>query len=112
MPDEHGAQTKFQKILDDEIRMSAVFEDFLRNFFQLHHTEYHVRAEWPSWHVSDANEDDLALLPRMITDITLRQPDHTIIIDAKFYKRTLVNRRIWGTSTVSTSLSTNHLSST
>ena len=67
--------------------MSAVFEDFLRNFFQLHHTEYRVRAESPEWYVSDATEDDLALLPRMVTDITLRHPDHTIIIDAKFYKK-------------------------
>jgi 5-methylcytosine-specific restriction enzyme subunit McrC len=89
MPDEQGAQTKFQRILDDEIRMSAVFEDFLRNFFQLHHKEYHVKSEWPTWHVSDATEHDLALLPRMMTDITLRQPDHSIIVDAKFYKNAL-----------------------
>jgi len=26
----------------------------------------------------------------MITDITLRQPDHTIIIDAKFYRNALI----------------------
>ena len=90
MPDERGAAARFQQVLEDEVRMSAVFEDFLRNFFQLHRTEYRVRAESPEWYVSGATEDDLAFLPRMITDITLRHPDHTIIVDAKFYRKALV----------------------
>ena len=89
MPDEHGLTARFQHVLDDEVRMSAVFEDFLRNFFQLNRTEYRVRAESPEWCVSDATEHDLALLPRMITDITLRHPDRTIIVDAKFYRKAL-----------------------
>jgi 5-methylcytosine-specific restriction enzyme subunit McrC len=71
--------------------MSAVFETFLRNFFQLHRSEYRVGVEWPRWHVTDATQDDLALLPRMKTDITLRQADHTTIIDAKYYKTTLAS---------------------
>jgi 5-methylcytosine-specific restriction enzyme subunit McrC len=89
MPEEHGTAARFQQVLDDEVRMSAVFEDFLRNFFQVHRAEYRVRAESPEWHVSGATEDDLALLPRMVTDITLRHPDHTIIVDAKFYRKSL-----------------------
>ena len=90
MPDERGAPaTKFQQVLDDEIRMSAVFEDFIRNFFQLHRTEYRVRSEAPEWLVTDATEHDLTLLPRMVTDVTLRHPTHTVIVDAKFYKNPL-----------------------
>src|SRR5262249_12565809 len=91
MPDErNGAKARFQHVLDDEVRMSAVFEDFFRDFFQLPRTKYLVRSEAPAWLVSDANEHDLTLLPRMITDITLRHPTHTIIIDAKFYRSPLV----------------------
>jgi 5-methylcytosine-specific restriction enzyme subunit McrC len=86
MPDKHGTQSKFQQIIDDEKRMSAVFEEFLRNFFKIHHTEYRVQAEWSAWYVSDATEHDLVLLPRMKTDITLRHLGHTIIVDAKFIK--------------------------
>ncbi len=90
MPDERGAPTaKFQQVLDDEVRMSAVFEDFIRNFLQLHRNEYRVRSESPEWLVRDATEHDLALLPRMLTDVTLRHPTHTVIIDAKFYKNPL-----------------------
>jgi 5-methylcytosine-specific restriction enzyme subunit McrC len=70
-------------------RASRVFEEFLRNFYQVHRAEYHVRAERPEWYVSDATSRDLALLPHMLTDITLRHPDHTIIADAKFYRNAL-----------------------
>jgi 5-methylcytosine-specific restriction enzyme subunit McrC len=90
LPDETDTGTRFQQVLEDEVRMSAVFEDFLRNFFQLHRTEYRVRSESPAWLVSDASEHDLSLLPRMVTDITLRHPTHSIIVDAKFYRNPLV----------------------
>ena len=87
MPTEHGVGARFKSILEDELRMSALFEDFLRNFFQLHRKEYSVGAEFPQWYVSDATEYELSLLPRMETDITLRQPHTTMIIDAKFYAK-------------------------
>jgi 5-methylcytosine-specific restriction enzyme subunit McrC len=90
MPDELGIGARFQDVLDDEIRMSAVFEEFLRHFYYLHRTEYRVRAESSEWNVTGASDHDVALLPRMVTDITLRHPDHTIIVDAKFYKKALV----------------------
>jgi 5-methylcytosine-specific restriction enzyme subunit McrC len=89
MPDERGGTMQFQQVLDNEVRMSAVFEEFLRNFFQLHRSEYRVRAEAPEWYVSEASDHDLEFLPRMITDITLRHPNRTIIVDAKFYKKAL-----------------------
>jgi 5-methylcytosine-specific restriction enzyme subunit McrC len=90
MPDEGGASSRFQDVLSDEKRMSAVFEDFLRNFFKLHRTEYRVRSESQEWYLSEASKEDLALLPGMKTDITLRHSNHTIIIDAKFHKKALV----------------------
>ncbi|MGX0966091.1 5-methylcytosine-specific restriction enzyme subunit McrC [Bradyrhizobium japonicum] len=93
IPDEHGLGTKFQRILDDELRMSDIFEEFLRNFFQMHRSEYQVRSESWAWDVTDATPGDLAFLPRMITDLTLRQRDHTVIVDAKFYRNALAQGR-------------------
>jgi 5-methylcytosine-specific restriction enzyme subunit McrC len=89
MPDERGAEARFRPILEDEVKMSSVFECFLRNFYQVHRTEYAVRSESPEWHVTCATNEDLALLPRMMTDITLRHPKRTIIIDAKYYSEPL-----------------------
>ena len=93
MPESGGTTLRFQEILEDEVRMSNVFEEFLRNFFRLNRTEYRVRAEFSEWSVSDASEDDLALLPRMETDVTLRHETHTMIVDAKFYGKTLAESR-------------------
>jgi 5-methylcytosine-specific restriction enzyme subunit McrC len=76
--------------------MSALFEDFLRSFFQLHRKEYRVRAESQQWSVTGATEHDLAFLPRMVTDITLRHPDQTIIIDAKFYGKGALMDGLYG----------------
>lgn len=89
MTTQDGASTRFQSILENDVTMSAVFEEFLRNFYRLHRPEYRVRAEAPAWEVSGATEADLALLPRMMTDITMRNSERTIIIDAKFYRSTL-----------------------
>ena len=90
MPDERGGTARFQQVFNDDVRMSAVFEDFLRNFYELNRTEYRVRAEAPEWYVTDTTEGDRVFLPRMLTDITLRHRDHTIIVDAKFYPTPLV----------------------
>jgi 5-methylcytosine-specific restriction enzyme subunit McrC len=90
MPDVRGGTARFRQVRDDDVRMSAVFEEFLRNFFALNRTEYRVKAEAPEWCVTDTAESDVVFLPRMLTDITLRHPDHTIIVDAKFYPTPLV----------------------
>src|SRR5262249_13387243 len=90
MPDERGGTVRFQQVRDDDVRLSAVFEDFLRNFFGLNRIEDRVRAESAEWCVTDATEGDVVFLPRMLTDITLRTTDHTIIVDAKFYQTPLV----------------------
>src|SRR4051812_9030849 len=99
MPDDRGSTARFHQVLEDEVRMSVVFEQFLRNFFHLHFTEYRVRSESQEWHVSEVTDGDLALLPRMITDITLRHPERTIVMDAKFYQTPLAKghygERVW-----------------
>jgi 5-methylcytosine-specific restriction enzyme subunit McrC len=93
MPDEQGTGARFQSVLDNEIVMSKVFEDFIRNFYDAHRPEYRVRSERQAWHVTEASQADLALLPYMQTDVTLRNADHTILIDAKFYKESLTTGR-------------------
>jgi 5-methylcytosine-specific restriction enzyme subunit McrC len=87
MPDERGAGARFKQVLKNDKQMSYVFEDFVRNFFELHRTEYRVRKEYSHWNVSGASEHDIGFLPRMETDVTLRHPDRIIIIDAKYYSQ-------------------------
>ncbi|AZQ67947.1 hypothetical protein EF888_12870 [Silicimonas algicola] len=93
LPDEEGGGSKFQSILDDETRMSALFEDFLRNFYRSELPGYSAASEIMPWLAEAENEADLAYLPIMKTDITLRSGNRTIVADAKYYKEVLAGGR-------------------
>ena len=49
-------------------------------------TAYNTRL---TWQASSASDPDLTFLPRMHTDISVRNAHQTIIIDAKYYQETL-----------------------
>jgi 5-methylcytosine-specific restriction enzyme subunit McrC len=92
LPDEQGEQSRFADILKDEATMSAVFEDFLRNFYAHEQRDYRVGREVMSWDAHSLQGDGQVALPIMETDITLRSRERTIVMDAKFYKEALVSR--------------------
>lgn len=94
LPDLGGVGRHFRDILDDETRMSAVFETFLRNFYR-EETKgaFKVRGERLDWSATAATAIDLSYLPDMLTDMTLRSGDRTIVIDAKYYKKPLIAGR-------------------
>lgn len=89
LPEESGLGTRFADILQDEITMSAVFEEFLRSFYRHEQRKYRVGAETLAWAGSSPQPGDWLFLPAMVTDITLTSPDHVIVMDAKFYKDAL-----------------------
>jgi 5-methylcytosine-specific restriction enzyme subunit McrC len=93
LPDEQGAGSSFQSILEDETRMPALFEEFLRNFYRSELPGFKVGSERMKWEATATNEDDLMYLPIMQTDITLRSTSKTIIADAKYYKDALSGGR-------------------
>ena len=89
LPEEGGHGARFANILEDEVTMSAVFEEFLRNFYAHEQRTFSVRAEaWP-WDGESLEPGGERFLPQMVTDITLRSRERTIVIDAKFYKDAL-----------------------
>ncbi len=93
MPEEGGAGSRFADVLDDEDRMSKVFEEFLRNFYVYEQKVYRVRKEemqWDSFGTTDSLS--LAYLPKMQTDVTLKSIDQVKIFDAKFYKAPFESR--------------------
>ena len=91
MPDQ-GAEgsSQFNDLLSDEALMAHVFEEFLRNFYIQKQSEFNeVGVSYLKWNATAKNVEDLKLLPRMQTDITMRSGNRTIIIDAKYYKNAL-----------------------
>lgn len=104
LPNENIAgKLEFSNLMDDERAMNRIFEKFLMNFYK--HECYeefpdvsrsYIRFQLTPFGMTFAKSKDDAyrLLPMMETDVTLYNPytKKKIILDAKYYKETLVSR--------------------
>lgn len=70
----------------DEQRMSRLYEKFILEYYRYHHSELAPNADQIPWILDDGIAD---FLPVMQTDITLRNSERILIIDAKYYATTM-----------------------
>ena len=93
----------FYDLMEDEKSMNRIFEKFLNNFYKQEcHEDYpnvsrsYIRFQLTPFGMTFSKSTDEAfrLLPLMETDITLFNPltKKKIILDAKYYKETLVSK--------------------
>lgn len=92
LPVENDTGSGFADILKDEILMSALFEDFIRRFYQHNQRRYAVAREIMAWDALPLDTPSQGRMPVMETDLTLRSRERTIVMDAKFYKEMLVSK--------------------
>ena len=71
--------------------MGFLFQQFVKTFCE-RETDYRVSAPRIAWFGAEGTEADLRHLPGMQTDIVLRSPERTIIVDTKFYTSPLDTR--------------------
>lgn len=88
LPTEQTGQSRFRDFIRDEKQMPFLFEKFVRNFYRREQSQFEVGAIKPKWNAK-GDPEDLAVLPEMRTDVSLRSKTRTIIIDCKFYKEAL-----------------------
>ncbi|MBK8809267.1 MAG: restriction endonuclease [Acidobacteria bacterium] len=79
---ERTGEFEFQDFVRDERKMSGLFEEFVRRFYEIEQDEFRVGREDIYWQLQGP---DRALLPKMQTDVTLRSAREKIIIETKFY---------------------------
>ncbi|MDE6768599.1 MAG: 5-methylcytosine-specific restriction endonuclease system specificity protein McrC [Muribaculaceae bacterium] len=72
----------------DEELMSRLFEKFVLNYYRRHYPLYCVKASKVEWNI-DEEKTTMTLLPDMRTDITIRFPKRTLIIDTKYYGKSM-----------------------
>lgn len=65
--------------------MERLYEKFILEYYRAHYPQLHPSAAQVKWDLDEASEDAIRFLPSMNTDITLRNGDKTLIIDAKYY---------------------------
>jgi len=78
-------QYKMATFLDEQ-QMYRLYEKFVLEYYRYHYPELHVSSSEISWNVDD---DVIDFLPKMKTDITLRKREKILIIDTKYYSRTM-----------------------
>jgi 5-methylcytosine-specific restriction enzyme subunit McrC len=81
--DEQSGKLRFSAFLGSDQEMGRLFEDFLRQFFRLEQRKFtDIGARTVAW---DLSGDDQGHLASMRTDVMLRRPGETIIVEAKCY---------------------------
>jgi len=92
--DESGR--RFKNFTQDEVLMRALYENFVRNFYDRHARALGyakigaTKVEWKvTWDETHETAAAATVLPEMRTDITLESPARKIIIDCKYTARAL-----------------------
>jgi len=87
--DEESGAAKFRDFRRDRVLMSALFEDFARNFYRREQAVFKVSAPHIPWCDVEASDHDMAYLPVMRSDVVLQAPDRCIVLDMKYYGEAL-----------------------
>lgn len=86
VPTEEGRGRQFRDLLREESAMWKLFEKFVYRFYEHEQDRYEVSAPRIDWDVSGPSPEPL---PNMWTDVVLKDPDKTIILDTKYSKNAL-----------------------
>jgi len=84
LPTTQEGVKKLSQFKDDH--MHRLFEKFVLEYYRKHYPIYNASASYIDWSVDDGI---IELLPIMKSDITLEYEDKILIIDTKYYNRTL-----------------------
>ena len=90
MPEYDGEKQIFRDFVRDEVLMRTVFEKFVRNFYRVELRQLaKVKSTRFKWKNTQSDPAQTYLLPGMRTDIVVNLPDKVIVIDTKYYSKSL-----------------------
>jgi 5-methylcytosine-specific restriction enzyme subunit McrC len=88
LPDEKNGPRRFRDFIREGL--PDLFEKFVLNFYRHELGEdWQVGSPWIYWQMSQANVEADGLVPDMKTDVCLRGPGGSFILDTKFYAQAL-----------------------
>ena len=81
---------KYKLIEFSDEQMEKLFERFILEYYIQHHPELAPKSAQVKWDLTEKpDEMMIQFLPAMQTDITLQKGDQTLIIDAKYYGKSM-----------------------
>ena len=87
---------QFLDFVRKEKKMNLLFQDFVNKFYKSSQNYYKVESPKIKWDLTSSELSTIQYIPEMQTDIALVRKNKVIIIDTKFYKKTL-NKHYRGT---------------
>lgn len=93
---EEDGSRKLARYVDDQ-RMHRLFEKFVLEYYRRHYPQFNASASFIDW---DVEGGDIEYLPAMKSDITLRYQHRILIIDTKYYSRTMQTNRLFDSRTL------------
>ncbi|MGY3567951.1 5-methylcytosine-specific restriction endonuclease system specificity protein McrC [Sinomonas sp. RB5] len=98
LPTQAAGAAKLASWVSDDA-MSSLYERFLRAYYAVHHPELSPGASTVVWDFDETRALGAEQLPAMRTDVTLRRGPRTLIVDAKYYSRSM-QVGMWGKATI------------
>ena len=87
----------------DDQKMHKLYEKFVLGYFKKEHPKLNAKASYISWNLSEGVSS--LNLPVMKSDVTLTYGDKTLIIDTKYYGKTMQTHSMFdSTSIISSNL--------
>ncbi len=72
--------------------MERLYEKFILEYYKQHHPELNPKSAQLKWNLTEQpDETMIRFLPTMQTDITLQKGNKTLIIDAKYYGKSMID---------------------
>lgn len=93
---EQDGKKQLGRFMDDQ-HMHRLFERFVLEYYRKHYPHYSVSAAQIDWITDDGV---IEFLPVMQTDITLEYAGKTLIIDTKYYSRSMQFNSLYDSRTV------------
>jgi 5-methylcytosine-specific restriction enzyme subunit McrC len=91
-----SGEYKMKQFLDAQ-QMHKLYEKFLLGYFKKEYPHYSPAASYIDWNVDDSITE---FLPAMKSDITLTYGTKTLIIDAKYYGKTMQTNTMYHKKTI------------
>jgi 5-methylcytosine-specific restriction enzyme subunit McrC len=87
LPDPSGMGYRFSDFSAEQLE--TIFQRFVRNFYAREQTLYRVTAERFRWQKTYADESVLSYVPTMETDVSMESQTRKLVVETKFYRKTL-----------------------
>jgi 5-methylcytosine-specific restriction enzyme subunit McrC len=92
LPEQNDGKTRFRDFIRDPDRMPYLFQHFIRNFYAREQKQFRVGSVQLKWTTTGSEEDAVAVLPIMQTDVSLWSEQRRVIVECKFYREAFSSR--------------------